>query len=161
MVQLTPIPPGRSWITWRSVSWRSELDKEVDRQTKPRPGTHTVLLLWGSASRGGFTGVKGQKGPCQALVKRICERRVAVVVYCDEYRSSKLSLMGTLMKHPVEKRKEQLTPKRCRLQRGSGVDGDGKLRSIHSCDKKGARGCTCFCTHPHCLKKRTRGCVCY
>ena len=132
-----------TWTRLNATRWINrtrELEREAAKLAAPRPGSSKTLILWGAASKSGFHGIRGKKGPCTALVRAICERRRAVVVYCPEFRTSKLSHSGRLMVHPVETRPKRLL-KPCRSRQcGYGV-----------------RGCKCFCSVKGCSEKRSKG----
>jgi len=72
-------------------------------------------------------------------------RKAAVRVWVEELRRSKLSIVGTELVHPPERREEHLKWKPCRAVH---VEG-GEERP---------RGCRCYCAKNGCGNKRSTKC---
>ena len=113
---------------------------------KPRPSHKKTVLIFGSGCRGGnFSGIKGHaRGPVNAIFAHIVRHRLAICIWQDEFRSSKLSISGTVAKHPVERQSHRLQPTTCR-------------RKVHG---KNVRGCRCFCSVTGCENRRRHGHKC-
>jgi len=89
---------------------RRELDRETDRLTRPRPGTtHTVLIFGDGARRNAFGVVRrAVRGPAKALHDHAVRTRKAIVVWADEFRTSKLDVGGEKLVHPIERRPNRI-----------------------------------------------------
>ncbi len=131
-----------------------ELDREVDRLSKPRDGdTKTILLYGNAACTNSFGRIKGNvKGPAKQLAKRIQERKTAVLIWADEFRSSMLGLDGNKVIHPPERRKDRLRVKKC--------EAKPRLDSTVHAHAPGTQGCVCLCVAGKCKTKRTVGRFC-
>ena len=111
-----------------------ELDKVVDRLSKPRKGDTKILLIFGDAAKKNLFGrtKKHPKGPVMAIIRRMLQRKKGVMCWASEHRSSKLSLNGDCVTHPEEKRESHLKPRIC-----DGVKVPHEIKFSSSC--------RCFC----------------
>ena len=107
----------------------------------PRPGHRKVVLIVGDAIKTNtFHGCRAiDVGPARAVYDYILANKMAVVVWGDEHRTSKLALDGHVARHPIQRQPHRLKKKRCR-QKEHGID---------------IQGCSCFCSHEGCTEKRT------
>ena len=83
--------------------YQKELDREADRLTRREDGKRVILIIGNAGKRTKFGKLKGNlKGPINGLVKRILERKLAIVIWADEFRSSMLGIHGYKVVHPEE-----------------------------------------------------------
>ena len=123
-----------------------ELDKEVDRFSRPRKGDTRTLIICGDAVRRNLFGKtkKNPKGAPMSIIKRILQRKSATFCYGSEHRTSRLDLSGKDVIHPIEKRDAHLKARICR-----GLIEPHEIKFP---------GCKCFCAERggcenHCTKR--------
>ena len=121
--------------------YQRELDREVDKLCQPRDNDTRTILLYGNGARTNIFGKtkKNVKGPAKKLYNRIIDRKKAVVIWCDEFRLSKIGFHGSRIKFSRERRERNLRPRKCKSEE-------------HGVNHK---GCICFCKEKKCDKERT------
>ena len=95
----------------------------------------TVVLLYGRGSeKDGFTGskIRGNVfGPAKSLYEYIRRRRLAIVIWVSEHRTSQLSLEGVPVHHPWESRAKVISKRRHKCSRN--LDrGDNGLHPLNT-----------------------------
>jgi hypothetical protein len=127
-----------------------ELDREVQRLCQPREGDAKTVLVYGNAAKKDLFGrIKNNvKGPAKKIFTRAVQRKAAVCIWADEFRTSKLGVDGRLAIHPLETREHKLEPRRCR------AEGPVEAHDMNT------RGCRCFCHKAECNERRTKKSFC-
>ena len=95
--------------------YQKHLNRVVEKLCKPREGDKQTIILFGNAAKTNIFGrIKNNvKGPAKCIYNRIIQRKLAIVIWVDEFRTSKLDIYGQPLVHPAETRPWRIKKRWC------------------------------------------------